>query len=324
MAPDDPSVSAEESLAVPVMVAGEEESVLVVERRDAEFLDTQAALGAVAAQLAMAVERQRLLAREQEAARVLNEQVERLRELDVMKDQFVSSVSHELRTPLTSIVGYQELLLDGEAGELSEDQEHFLGIIGRNCDRLTRLVDDILFVARVDAGRLSLDLQDIDIVDVVTKTVESARPVAARKDLTLKLDAETDRLELHADPVRIGELLDNLMSNAIKYTPEGGVVTVVVARDHGTVHLEVKDTGVGIPPDEVQKLFERFFRASTSSVASGTGLGLSITKSIVEAHRGKIWVESTLGEGTTFLVDLPLEAPPAAASAGKSDQVESA
>ena len=324
VAPDDPSVSAEESLAVPVMVAGEEESVLVVERRDAEFLDTQAALGAVAAQLAMAVERQRLLAREQEAARALNEQMERLRELDVMKDQFVSSVSHELRTPLTSIVGYQELLLDGEAGELSEDQEHFLGIIGRNCDRLTRLVDDILFVARVDAGRLSLDLQDIDIVDVVTKTVESARPVAARKDLTLKLDAETDRLELHADPVRIGELLDNLMSNAIKFTPEGGVVTVVVARDDGTVHLEVKDTGVGIPPDEVQKLFERFFRASTSSVASGTGLGLSITKSIVEAHRGKIWVESTLGEGTTFLVDLPLQAPPAAAAAGKSDQVESA
>ena len=324
VAPDDPSVSAEESLAVPVMVAGEEESVLVVERRDAEFLDTQAALGAVAAQLAMAVERQRLLAREQEATRVLNEQMERLRELDVMKDQFVSSVSHELRTPLTSIVGYMELLVDGEAGELSEDQEHFLGIMGRNCDRLTRLVDDILFVARVDAGRLSLDLQDIDIVDVVTKTVESARPVAARKDLTLKLDAETDRLELHADPVRIGELLDNLMSNAIKFTPEGGVVTVLVARDDGTVHLEVKDTGVGIPPDEVEKLFERFFRASTSSVASGTGLGLSITKSIVEAHRGKIWVESTLGEGTTFLVDLPLQAPPAAAAAGKSDQVESA
>jgi signal transduction histidine kinase len=226
VAPDDPSASAEDSLAVPVMVAGEEESVLVVERRDAEFLDTQAALGAVAAQLAMAVERQRLLAREQEAARALNEQMERLRELDVMKDQFVSSVSHELRTPLTSIVGYNELLLDGEAGELSEDQEHFLGIIGRNCDRLTRLVDDILFVARVDAGRLSLDLQDIDIVDVVTKTVESAGPVAARKDLTLKLDAETDRLELHADPVRIGELMDNLMSNAIKFTPEGGVVTV--------------------------------------------------------------------------------------------------
>ena len=324
VAPDDPSVSAEESFAVPVMVAGEEDSVLVVERRDAEFLDTQAALGAVAAQLSMAVERQRLLAREQEATRVLNEQMERLRELDVMKNQLVSSVSHELRTPLTSIVGFLELLVDGEAGELSEDQEHFLGIIGRNCDRLTRLVDDILFVARVDAGRLSLDLQDIDIVDVVAKTVESARPVAARKDLTLKFDAETDTLVLHADPVRIGELLDNLTSNAIKFTPEGGVVTVVVASDDGILHLEVRDTGVGIPPDEVEKLFERFFRASTSSVAAGTGLGLSITKSIVEAHRGKIWVESTLGEGTTFLVDLPLRVPPAAAAAGKSDEIESA
>ena len=129
---------------------------------------------------------------------------------------------------------------------------------------------------------------------------------------------------LHADPVRIGELLDNLTSNAIKFTPEGGVVTVVVASDDGTLHLEVRDTGVGIPPDEVDKLFERFFRASTSSVASGTGLGLSITKSIVEAHRGKIWVESTLGEGTTFLVDLPLRVPAAAAAAGKSDQIESA
>ena len=129
---------------------------------------------------------------------------------------------------------------------------------------------------------------------------------------------------LHADPVRIGELLDNLTSNAIKFTPEGGVVTVVVASDDGILHLEVRDTGVGIPPDEIEKLFERFFRASTSSVAAGTGLGLSITKSIVEAHRGTIWVESTLGEGTTFLVDLPLKVPPAAAAAGKSDEIESA
>jgi len=131
----------------------------------------------------------------------------------------------------------------------------------------------------------------------------------------LRLDAAPWIPPLCADATRISQLLDNLISNAIKFTPEGGVVTVVVGQNGDSAHLEVRDTGVGIPPDEVHKLFVRFFRASTSAVAAGTGLGLSIAKSIVEAHRGMITVESELGVGTAFLVDLPLQAPSQRASA---------
>jgi len=250
----------------------------------------------------------RSASRERSLRQELDEQNEQLREVDRMKDQFVSSVSHELRTPLTSIVGYIELLLDEEEFDnLDDEQRQFLGIIDRNCQRLTRLVDDILFIARVDAGRLSLELQSVDLAELASMAVESARPFAGRKNQTLKLEAEPDLPALQADPTRMNQLIDNLISNAIKYTPEGGTATVVVARSDGAIHVEVRDTGVGIPPDELEKLFTRFFRASTSGVAQGTGLGLSIVKSIVEAHRGTIDVQSEVGEGTTFLVDLPLD-----------------
>jgi signal transduction histidine kinase len=173
-------------------------------------------------------------------------------------------------------------------------------------------VDDILFVARVDAGRLSLSLGSVDVAELAAASVQSAAPVAERKDVHLRVDAAPGIPPVWADATRISQLLDNLISNAIKFTPEGGAVTVIVARNGESCHLEVRDTGVGIPEDEVEKLFVRFFRASTSAVAAGTGLGLSISKSIVEAHRGTIAVESELGVGTTFLVDLPLPAPPQA------------
>jgi signal transduction histidine kinase len=247
-------------------------------------------------------------ARERSLRKELDEQNEQLREMDRMKDMFVSSVSHELRTPLTSIVGYIELLLDeDEFDNLEDEQREFLEIIDRNCHRLTRLVDDILFMARVDAGRLSLELEAVDMAKLASAAVESAGPFAARKNQTLVLEAEPDLPALQADPTRMSQLVDNLISNGIKYTIEGGTVTVVVSRSGDNVHIEVRDTGVGIPPDELERLFVRFFRASTSGVAQGTGLGLSIVKSIVEAHRGTIDVHSKLGVGTTFLVDLPLD-----------------
>ena len=252
----------------------------------------------------------RAATRERELRRELDEQNEQLREMDRMKDRFVSSVSHELRTPLTSIVGYTELLLDeDEFDNLEDEQRQFLETIDRNCHRLTRLVDDILFIARVDAGRLSLELQPVDLVKLVAAAVESSRPFAARKNQTLTLDAEPELPALQADPTRINQLIDNLTSNAIKYTPEGGAVTVTLTRSGEHAHIRVIDTGVGIPADEMDKLFVRFFRASTAGAAQGTGLGLSIVKSIVEAHRGTVEVRSQPGEGTTFLIDLPLDVP---------------
>jgi signal transduction histidine kinase len=301
------------SLAVVFLVVP---TVLIIEDSRGEPLPLVAALITTMLLSALVVGRyasffvisRRAEARERELRHELDEQNEQLREVDRMKDQFVGSVSHELRTPLTSIVGYVELLLDeDDSANLDDEQRQFLRVIDRNCHRLTRLVDDILFIARVDAGRLSLDLQEVDLGRLASLAVESARPFAGRKDITLDLQAEPDLPALRADPTRMNQLVDNLISNAVKYTTEGGTATVVVARNGEAIHLEVRDTGVGIPPDELENLFVRFFRASTSGVAQGTGLGLSIVKSIVEAHRGTIDVRSTLGEGTTFLVDLPLE-----------------
>jgi signal transduction histidine kinase len=232
-----------------------------------------------------------------------------LRELDRLKDEFVSLVSHDLRTPLTSIVGYVDLILDDPS--LSDEHRQYLTIVARNTDRLHRLVDDLLFAARLQAGRLELALAEVDLVDVARHTVETLRPraKAAGVDLALELAPELNGgIPVVGEASRLAQLLDNLVSNAVKFTPDGGRVSVRVARRPDRAVLEVVDSGMGIPADEVNRLFERFFRSSTVSERQieGTGLGLYITKAIVEAHRGRITVESEEGAGTTFRVELPL------------------
>jgi signal transduction histidine kinase len=304
------------AFSAPIEVRGENVAELVADAKPARLQAVHESLVTVARQLSLALDRESLLASVREAADRLGEQNEQLRELDRMKDQFVSSVSHELRTPLTSMVGYLELVLDEEAGELTEDQRRFLEVVNRNCDRLNRLVDDILFVARVDAGRLSLKREWVDVEAVADEAVESAGAAAQRSGIAVELVTEGDSQPMWLDPTRLAQLLDNLLSNAIKFTPDGGAVTVTVAGRGGDgVHLEVADTGVGIPEAEQARLFERFFRASTAAVARGTGLGLSIVKSIAEAHGGTVAVRSAPGVGTTFLVDLPAQAAPEAAVA---------
>jgi signal transduction histidine kinase len=313
----------EYGFSAPIDVRGERVAELVADGDPVALHRAQDSLATVASQLALAIERERLLASERQAAETLAEQNARLIELDRMKDQFVSSVSHELRTPLTSMVGYLELLLDGEAGELEDEQEHFLQIVNRNCLRLNRLVDDILFVARVDAGRLSLERQAVDLGELAAAAVQSAQAAADAKEISLRLAVEDSLPRLWADPLRLTQLLDNLISNALKFTPEGGAVTVTVSPGgEAGVRLEVADTGVGIPADEVGKLFDRFFRASTASVAPGTGLGLSIVKSIVDVHGGTVSVESTEGAGTTFAVDLPYQTAPEASAVADTATTE--
>jgi signal transduction histidine kinase len=306
-----------------VEVRGEKVAELVADPDTARLHAVRASLVTVARQLSLALDRESLLTAEREAADRLGEQNERLRELDRMKDQFVSSVSHELRTPLTSMVGYLELVLEGDAGELNDEQRRFLEVVNRNCDRLNRLVDDILFVARVDAGRLSLKRERVDVAALARDAVESAGAAAERSGVAIDLVADEDpHRRLWADPTRLAQMLDNLISNAVKFTPEGGTITVTVADRADGIHLEVEDTGVGIPDDEQSRLFERFFRASTAAVARGTGLGLSIVQSIVQAHDGTIAVQSAEGRGTTFLIDLPAQAPTeAAAGVGSSEEV---
>jgi signal transduction histidine kinase len=244
---------------------------------------------------------------EAEAARaLLTAQNEQLREFDRLKDEFIALVSHELRTPLTSIGGYAELLDDHETGPLSEEQRSFVGIIARQTERLLSIVNDLLFVARIQAGELELNLQDVDLAEVAARSIEAATPGADAKHLALVYERDGVTHVL-GEPQRLGQLLDNLLSNAIKFTPDGGRVKVRTAATNGSVVLEVSDSGIGIPAAEHERLFERFFRSSSaiSGRIPGTGLGLYITKAITEAHDGHIDVESAVGRGTAFRVTLP-------------------
>lgn len=240
----------------------------------------------------------------QSAQRKLLAQNQQLLEADRLKDEFVALISHDLRTPLTSIIGYLELTLDDH--NLTEEQRGFLGIADRNADRLLRLVNDLLFVARLEAGQLDLHPTELDLAAVVRQSVEEAKPRATAGGIELTCEAGAVSA-VQADKGRMFQLVDNLISNAIKFTPAGGDVRVSVTPVNGVVRLEVADTGIGIEPEEQQRLFERFFRTSTASEHQipGTGLGLYITRAIVEAHGGSIAVRSDPGEGTAFSVDLP-------------------
>jgi signal transduction histidine kinase len=309
---------------VPLLMPSKVVGVLHVGTRSARaFTDDDVELLRMAAdRAAMAIVHARLFDAERQTAEALARTNEELRELDQMKDLFVSGVSHELRTPLTSMLGYLEILRGGEAGELSDEQQHFLEIVDRNCHRLHNLIDDILFLSRLDSGRFHLERGSVDLGRLVAERVESIRPAAEKKQIEVHLDMPNASLQLWADASRLAQVVDNLLSNGVKFTPEGGEVFVAVATSDETAHLEVRDTGVGIPEDEAARLFERFFRASTAQNIQGTGLGLAITKEIVEAHDGTISVRSSVGVGTTVTVDLPLATAPAVTgdSAGKETE----
>ena len=256
-------------------------------------------------------------ARERNAALLEQERAanERLRQLDAMKDELVALVSHELRTPLTSIAGYVELLLDGDAGALSSDQAHYLGIVERNAKRLERLVGDLLFMARYQAGRFEIETAPTDLGALTRDCIETASPAARAGEIELVCSVD-DEMSVEADHVRIAELLDNLVSNALKFTEPGGRVEVRVRREGATAVVEVADDGIGIPHDLQEHLFERFFRTpeAAKQAIQGTGLGLAISRAIVTAHGGEITVRSGAGEGTTFRVTLPCVVEPAYAA----------
>jgi PAS domain S-box-containing protein len=244
-------------------------------------------------------------------SRQVSQFIERRRaeqEADRLKDEFVALVSHELRTPLTSIMGYLDLMLEGEGGPLTDEQKHFLSIVGRNSTRLLRLVGDLLFIAQAEQGELLLELGTVELDSLLQDCVEGLGRAAADKEITLTVLTEPTP-PLHGDRARLAQLLDNLVSNAIKFTPSSGSVTVRKFRSGEGVVLEVSDSGIGIPAAEQEALFRRFFRASTATQRAipGTGLGLAITKAIADAHGARITVESTEGAGTTFRVELPLE-----------------
>ena len=262
---------------------------------------------------------ERIRGREQ-AARALAEraqaqlaaQNERLIEADRLKDEFVALISHDLRTPLTSIVGYVELATDdGLETPLDDERRSYLEVVSRSSERLLRLVDDLLFIARLQAGRLVLEPAALDLCTLAAQSVEEARPRAEAKGVAISFLGSGDVM-IEVDKGRIFQLLDNLISNAIKFTPKGGRVDVRVVQKLDGAVLEVSDTGIGLAPGEAELVFDRFFRSSQAAAQQtpGTGLGLFIARAITEAHGGLISATAREAEGTTFRIELPSEPPP--------------
>ncbi|HET8961363.1 HAMP domain-containing sensor histidine kinase [Nocardioides sp.] len=223
-----------------------------------------------------------------------------------VKDEFLASVSHELRTPLTSIRGYVDILL--ERDDLPPEQRGQLEVVARNGERLNRLVADLLHTARVEEGPMHVVRTKQDLGDIVRASVEAAAPAAQAAGVELRLDAPSSMLTF-VDGQRIAQAVDNLISNAVKYTPRGGRVEVRLAADGGRVEICVADSGIGIQPSDRDRLFTRFFRSQHAEEQSvpGLGLGLGIARSIVEGHGGRIDVETEVGNGSVFRIRLPVE-----------------
>jgi signal transduction histidine kinase len=223
------------------------------------------------------------------------------RELDRMRDAFVATVSHELRTPLTSISGFLEMMED-EEHELGDTGRQYLDVIRRATDRLHSLVEDLLLVAQIEARRIELELGPVDLVELASRAVQSAHPAAAEKGIALDLVSDHPPAVL-GDAKRLSQVLDNLVSNAIKFTPDGGRVTVTIEPNR----LVVADNGIGVAADEQKQVFSRFFRATTATQRAipGTGLGLAICHALVEQHGGSIEFVSEEGAGTEVVVSLP-------------------
>ena len=250
---------------------------------------------------------QRLSADARRRAAQLADQNERLLELDRLKDEFVATASHELRTPLTSISGYLEMSLDPAEGPLSPTTEGHLRIVQRNVGRLGVLVEQLLFLARADSHPLEIDKHDVDLAEILAEAAETARPAASTSSIDLVVEAEPAQRVL-ADRAQLLRIVENLVANAVKFTPDGGNVRLAARRDGDTAVLEVADSGVGIPTAEQPDLFNRFFRGTNAieSAIPGSGLGLAISQVIAEAHGSTIEVESTPGTGSTFRLALPL------------------
>ena len=235
-----------------------------------------------------------------------NQMATQLEQVESMRRQLIGDVTHELRTPLTSIKGYMEGLVDGVLPSTPEtfDQIH------READRLSRLVDDLQELSRIEAKAYSLDLRPVAVTNLVQTTVKRLSPQATTRRITLRSNLPADLPPLLADEDRITQVLVNLVANAIQYTPEGGDVTISTARVDDEIHISVKDTGIGIPPEHIGNLFTRFYRVDKSrsrQAGGGSGIGLTIAHHLVEAHGGRIWAESQgEGQGSTFTFSLKM------------------
>jgi signal transduction histidine kinase len=261
----------------------------------------------LAATAAIAIENARLYAEEQQRATALARALEQQQELDRLKDEFLQNISHELRTPLALILGYAELMNSGELGELQSNQRGPVSVIARRVRMLSKMVNDLIAILAVEA--LELREEVVDLADLVRTMLVDFRVAAEEAELSLTAEVAPDLPPVFGDPDQLHRMLDNLLGNALKFTPTGGRLTIRLWRygDGKAVVLDVTDTGIGIPPDQLGRVFDRFYQIDGSSKRryGGVGLGLALVKEIVEAHGGQVSVWSVVNEGSTFRVTLP-------------------
>jgi signal transduction histidine kinase len=265
-----------------------------------------AALASLSSQLAVAL---RNIQYNDELAKKNDE----LTHLDQLKSDFMATMSHELRTPLTSVIGYSDMLLSGVTGELNEKQTNFVNSILKNGETLLNLINDVLDLTKIEAGRLELNLEAVDLRSALLGVLPVVKPRAADKRIKVSTYLPTDVPPIHADASKLNQVLLNLLTNAIKYTHENGSVSVEARTKDGFVEIWVTDTGIGLGQEDIDRVFQRFTQvdSSASRTQGGTGLGLAITKELVELHGGDIRVQSKLGKGSSFIFTVPISQEPA-------------
>jgi signal transduction histidine kinase len=292
-------------MAIPMIVGGQVLGVMDVQAdRTNAFTDEDVLVqSTLASQVAVAVQNARLYGEQVEVA-------EQLREVDRLKSEFLASMSHELRTPLNSIIGYAEVLLDGIDGELNDDMEEDVGAIHSSGKHLLSLINDVLDLAKIEAGQMDLLPEPFDMTGVIEDMINTSRVLVRDKPVELRWAAPVEPLMINGDVLRVRQILNNLLTNAIKFTEEGSITVAAQADSENSdmIRVSVSDTGIGLQDDQVLVIFDRFRQVDQSHTrrAGGTGLGLSITRQLVELHGGRIWVDSAVGAGSTFFFTLPV------------------
>jgi signal transduction histidine kinase len=289
-------------LAVPLIAEDHLVGALIVMRkRPGTFAPEEVALlQTFATQSALAIQN----------ARLFREIEVKSRQLEVAsqhKSEFLANMSHELRTPLNAIIGFSEVLTDRMFGELNEKQEEYLKDIYASGTHLLSLINDILDLSKIEAGRMELELADFHLPTALDNALTLVRERAGRRSITLQMSVDERLGEVRADERKIRQVLLNLLSNAIKFTPEGGRIDVGAVSKNGFVEISVTDTGIGIAPEDQEKVFEEFRQVGTAEKkAEGTGLGLTLCRKFIELHGGKIWVLSQVDVGSTFTFAIPV------------------
>ncbi|MCK4532984.1 HAMP domain-containing histidine kinase [bacterium] len=232
-----------------------------------------------------------------------------LKELDQMKQDFVSSVTHELRSPLTSIMMYIDLFFKGATGELTEKQRNFLNIMKNSSKRLNSFINDLLDIAKIERGKMELIKEPLNMTTILQETIQLFNIQADEKNIKIYSKIQENIPVISADQNKIRQILNNLLSNAIKFTPEKGIISIEIQNISEYLQVSISDNGMGVPPEDLEKIFDKFkqVRGVKNKIKGhkGTGLGLATVKAIVQLHRGEIWVESILGKGSTFYFTLP-------------------